>query len=406
MGIFQELQDRGLVAQMTNPEKIQDMLDNQSISFYIGFDPTADSLHVGHFMQMVIMKHLQMAGHKPIALLGEGTGMIGDPSGRTDMRQMLTHEQVRHNIECFKKQMGRFIDTSDGKAMFVNNADWLMPLNYIEFLRDVGVHFSVNKMLSYECFKSRMERGLTFIEFNYMLMQGYDFYRLHKDYGCKMEMGGDDQWANILAGIDLVRKKDGEEVYGITFNLLTTSDGKKMGKTQKGAVWLDANKTTPYEFFQYWRNIDDADVIRMMKMITFLPLEEIAEYEKLKDAELNKAKEKLAFELTKMVHGEEEANKAMNAAKALFVGGGDTANMPSTQLTEQDLTDGSINILDLLVKTKLCPSKAEGRRLVQQNGIAVNGEKVADIAKTFTKDDFAGEFIIKKGKKIYHKVTM
>lgn len=406
MGIFQELQDRGLVAQMTNPEKIQDMLDNQSISFYIGFDPTADSLHVGHFMQMVIMKHLQMAGHKPIALLGEGTGMIGDPSGRTDMRQMLTHEQVRHNIECFKKQMGRFIDTSDGKAMFVNNADWLMPLNYIEFLRDIGVHFSVNKMLSYECFKSRMERGLTFIEFNYMLMQGYDFYRLHKDYGCKMEMGGDDQWANILAGIDLVRKKDGEEVYGITFNLLTTSDGKKMGKTQKGAVWLDANKTTPYEFFQYWRNIDDADVIRMMKMITFIPLEEIAEYEKLKDAELNKAKEKLAFELTKMVHGEEEANKAMNAAKALFVGGGDTANMPSTQLTEEDLTDGSINILDLLVKTKLCPSKAEGRRLVQQNGIAVNGEKVADIAKTFTKDDFAGEFIIKKGKKIYHKVTM
>lgn len=406
MGIFQELQDRGLVAQMTNPEKIQDMLDNQSISFYIGFDPTADSLHVGHFMQMVIMKHLQMAGHKPIALLGEGTGMIGDPSGRTDMRQMLTHEQVRHNIECFKKQMGRFIDTSDGKAMFVNNADWLMPLNYIEFLRDIGVHFSVNKMLSYECFKSRMERGLTFIEFNYMLMQGYDFYRLHKDYGCKMEMGGDDQWANILAGIDLVRKKDGEEVYGITFNLLTTSDGKKMGKTQKGAVWLDANKTTPYEFFQYWRNIDDADVIRMMKMITFIPLEEIAEYEKLKDAELNKAKEKLAFELTKMVHGEEEANKAMNAAKALFVGGGDTANMPSTQLTEDDLTDGSINILDLLVKTKLCPSKAEGRRLVQQNGIAVNGEKVADIAKTFTKDDFAAEFIIKKGKKIYHKVTM
>lgn len=406
MGIFQELQDRGLVAQMTNPEKIQDMLDNQSISFYIGFDPTADSLHVGHFMQMVIMKHLQMAGHKPIALLGEGTGMIGDPSGRTDMRQMLTHEQVRHNIECFKKQMGRFIDTSDGKAMFVNNADWLMPLNYIEFLRDVGVHFSVNKMLSYECFKSRMERGLTFIEFNYMLMQGYDFYRLHKDYGCKMEMGGDDQWANILAGIDLVRKKDGEEVYGITFNLLTTSDGKKMGKTQKGAVWLDANKTTPYEFFQYWRNIDDADVIRMMKMITFIPLEEIAQYEKLKDAQLNKAKEKLAFELTKMVHGEEEANKAMDAAKALFVGGGDTANMPSTQLAEEDLTDGSINILDLLVKTKLCPSKAEGRRLVQQNGIAVNGEKVTDIAKTFTRDDFASEFIIKKGKKIYHKVTL
>ncbi|MGI6030455.1 MAG: tyrosine--tRNA ligase [Eubacteriales bacterium] len=406
MGIFKELQDRGLVAQMTNPEMIEKLLEEDKISFYIGFDPTADSLHVGHFMQMVIMKHLQGAGHRPIAILGEGTGMIGDPSGRTDMRKMLTHEQVQHNIACFKKQMGRFIDTSEDKALFVNNADWLLHLNYVDFLRDIGVHFSVNKMLSYECFKSRMERGLTFIEFNYMLMQAYDFYMLYKKYGCVMEMGGDDQWANILAGIDLVRKKEGKEVYGITFNLLTTSDGKKMGKTQKGAVWLDPDKTSPYEFFQYWRNIEDADVIRMMKMITFMPLEEIAEYEKLKDAEINRAKEKLAFELTKMVHGEEEANKALNAAKALFVGGGDLANMPSTTLTEEDFTDGKIGILDLLCKTKLAPSKAEGRRLVQQNGISVNDQKVTDIAASYDKDAFAGDFLIKKGKKVYHKVTL
>jgi tyrosyl-tRNA synthetase len=404
MGVFKELQARGLVAQMTHPEKIEELLENDKITFYIGFDPTADSLHVGHFLQMIVMKHLQQAGHTPIALLGEGTGMVGDPSGRTDMRKMLTREQVAHNIACFKKQMSRFFDTD--KTIFANNADWLMNLNYVEFLRDIGAHFSVNKMLTYECFKSRMERGLTFIEFNYMLMQSYDFYVLNQKYGCVMEMGGDDQWANILAGIDLVRKKEGKEVYGITFNLLTTSDGKKMGKTRGGAVWLDPEKTSPYDFYQYWRNIDDADVIRMLKMITFLPLEQIAEYETWEGSQLNKAKEILAFEVTKMVHGEEEAQKAQDAARAVFGGGAASSDMPTTTLSDEDFTDGAILILDLLAKTKLVPSKAEGRRLVQQGGVALNGEKVSDIAFAVTKESIGDGLVIKKGKKVYHKVTL
>lgn len=406
MTLYEELKARGLIAQMTDEEKIKNLLDNETISFYTGYDPTADSLHVGHFLQLMVMAHLQRHGHRPIAILGGGTGMIGDPSGRSDMRKMMTKETIAHNIDCFKKQMSRFVDFSEGKALMVNNADWLANLNYIEFMRDIGVHFSVNKMLSYECFKSRMERGLSFLEFNYMLMQGYDYYRLFSDYNCMLELGGDDQWANILAGIDLIRKKTGKDAYGMTFNLLTTSDGKKMGKTRGGAVWLDAEKTSPYDFFQYWRNVEDCSVVKFLKMLTFLPLEEIAQYEKLEGSELNRAKEVLAFELTKLVHGEDAAQKTLETTRSLFSAGGTSADMPSTTIMESDLKDGKIGILDILSAAKLVPSKGEARRLIAQGGISVNDEKITDIAKEFSSDDFSKPFIIKKGKKIYHKIEL
>ncbi len=404
MGLYQEFIDRGLIAQCTNEEAVKDLLDNQKTVFYIGFDPTADSLHIGHFIQMKIMAHMQMAGHTPIALFGGGTGMIGDPSGKSDMRKMLTKETIAHNIECFKKQMAKFIDTSDQKAYFVNNGDWLLSLNYIDFLREVGVHFSVNKMLTAECYKSRMENGLTFLEFNYMLMQGYDFYRLFKDYHCVLEMGGDDQWSNILGGVQLVRRKEGKEVYGLTFNLLLNSEGKKMGKTEKGAVWLDPEKTPPYEFFQYWRNIDDADVIKCMKMLTFLPLSEIEKYAALQGSEINQAKEVLAYELTKLIHGEEEAEKALAAARTVFAAGSVTEDMPTTELSAEDFTDGSISVVDLLVKSRLAPSKGEARRLIQQGGITVNGEKILEIDKKIEAALFAGkDVLVKKGKKSFHR---
>lgn len=411
MGVYTELERRGLIAQVTHPEKVKDMLENEKISFYIGFDPTADSLHVGHFLQMVIMAHMQKAGHRPIALMGGGTGMVGDPSGRTDMRQMLTKETIDHNVNQFKKQFQRMIDFSDGKALMVNNADWLLGLNYIEFLRDIGVHFSVNNMLRAECFKKRLEKGLSFLEFNYMLMQGYDFYKLHKDYGCKLELGGDDQWSNILAGMELVRRKDAEEVYGMTFALLTTSAGVKMGKTQGGAVWLDPNKTSPFDFYQYWRNVDDADVYRCLKMLTFIPVEEIEAMEdKFKTsgnaADVNDAKTTLAYELTKMVHGDEEAEKAKTAAQSLFANGGNTADMPTTEMSESDFADG-MGILDVMMNAGLIPSKGEGRRLVQQGGISLNGEKITDPASTIGISSFKdGEIIIKKGKKTYHKIVL
>lgn len=404
MGLYQEFIDRGLIAQCTNEEAVKDLLDNKKTVFYIGFDPTADSLHIGHFIQMKIMAHMQMAGHTPIALFGGGTGMIGDPSGKSDMRKMLTKETIAHNIECFKKQMAKFIDTSDQKAYFVNNGDWLLSLNYIDFLREVGVHFSVNKMLTAECYKSRMENGLTFLEFNYMLMQGYDFYRLFKDYHCVLEMGGDDQWSNILGGVQLVRRKEGKEVYGLTFNLLLNSEGKKMGKTEKGAVWLDPEKTPPYEFFQYWRNIDDADVIKCMKMLTFLPLSEIEKYAALQGSEINQAKEVLAYELTKLIHGEEEAEKALAAARTVFAAGSVTEDMPTTELSAKDFTDGSISVVDLLVKSRLAPSKGEARRLIQQGGITVNGEKILEIDKKIEAALFVGkDVLVKKGKKSFHR---
>lgn len=406
MTLYEELKARGLIAQMTDEEKIKNLLDNETISFYTGYDPTADSLHVGHFLQLMVMAHLQRHGHRPIAILGGGTGMIGDPSGRSDMRKMMTEETIAHNVDCFKKQMSRFVDFSEGKALMVNNADWLTNLNYIEFMRDIGVHFSVNKMLSYECFKSRMERGLSFLEFNYMLMQGYDFYRLFSDYNCMLELGGDDQWANILAGIDLIRKKTGKDAYGMTFNLLTTSDGKKMGKTRGGAVWLDAEKTSPYDFFQYWRNVEDCSVVKFLKMLTFLSLEEISQYEKLEGSELNRAKEVLAFELTKLVHGEEAAQKALETTRSLFSAGAVSADMPSTTIMESDLKDGKIGILDLLSAAKLVPSNGEARRLIAQGGISVNDEKITDITKEFSSDDFEKTFVIKKGKKIYHKIEL
>ena len=379
MTVFEELKRRGLLAQLTDEEEIKELINAGKATFYIGFDPTADSLHVGHFMALCLMKRLQMAGNKPIALLGGGTGMIGDPSGKSDMRKMLTKETIEHNVACFKKQMSRFIDFSDGKALVVNNADWLMDLNYIDVLRDVGACFSVNKMLTFECYKQRMERGLTFLEFNYMIMQSYDFYRLFQDYGCNMQFGGDDQWANMLGGTELIRKKLGKDAYAMTITLLLNSEGKKMGKTEKGAVWLDPEKTSPYEFYQYWRNVGDADVIKCLKMLTFVPIEEIEEMEKhMKGAEYNKAKELLAYELTKLVHGKEEADKADAAAKAIFAGGGNSDDMPSTTIAAADLTDGKIGILTLLVKCGLCPSNGEARRLVTQNGIAVNGEKFTD----------------------------
>lgn len=405
--VYEELQARGLIAQCTNEEKVRDLLDNHQTAFYIGFDATADSLHVGHFLQLVVMSRLQKAGHHPIALIGGGTTMIGDPTGKTDMRKMLTKEQIDHNAECFRKQMRRLVDFDNGKATMLNNADWILKFNYMDFLREVGVHFSVNRMLTAECFKTRLEKGLSFIEFNYMLLQSYDFLHLYRTMGCHLELGGDDQWSNIINGADLIRRVDGkDDAYGLTFTLLTTSEGKKMGKTEKGAVWLDPEKTSPYEFFQYWRNINDADVIRVMKMLTFMSLEEIAEYEKLEGAGLNKAKERLAYEITAMVHGKEEAEKAMNAAKAAFSGGA-SADMPTTALTAEDLTDGEISAMDLLVKTGLVKSKSEARRTIQQGGLTINDTKVTDVYAAYGADAFAGDgMIIRKGKKSFRKVTL
>ena len=405
MTLYEELQRRGLIAQTTDEKEIADLINNGKATFYIGFDPTADSLHVGHFMALCLMKRMQMAGNKPIALVGGGTGMIGDPSGKSDMRKMLTPETIQHNCDCFKKQMSRFIDFSDGKALMVNNGDWLLQLNYIDVLREVGACFSVNKMLSFECYKQRWERGLTFLEFNYMIMQSYDFYKLYQDYGCNMQFGGDDQWANMLGGTELIRKKLGKDAYAMTITLLLNSEGKKMGKTEKGAVWLDAEKTSPYDFFQYWRNVGDADVIKCLKMLTFLPIEQIEEMEQHLDsgAAYNNAKEILAYELTALVHGEEEAAKQREAAHAIFAGGGVSADMPTTELTADDLTDGQIGLLTLLVRTKLCPSIREARTLVQQGGVTVNDEKVTDPKTMYT---LAEDLIIKKGKKVFHKVTM
>lgn len=404
--VFDTLKARGLIAQTTHEDEIRKLLGEKKITFYIGFDPTADSLHIGHFMQLIVMKHMQNAGHRPIILLGGGTTMVGDPTGKTDMRPMITQDIIKHNAENFKKQMSKFIDFSDGKALMVNNADWLLGLNYVDFLREIGVHFSVNRMLTAECFKTRMEKGLTFLEFNYMLMQGYDFYKLNKDYDCLMEFGGDDQWANILGGIELIRRKEGKQAYGMTFTLLTTSEGKKMGKTEKGALWLDPEKVSPYDFYQYWRNVDDKDVIRLLKLVTFIPLEQIAEYEKLEGQELNKVKCLLAYEVTKMVHGEEAAKQANDAAMAIFSGGSDTSNMPSAEISASDIKAG-INVLDLLITLKLVPSKSEARRLVQQNGLAVNGEKVNAVDTIINNDYFKdGEMIIKKGKKTFLKVTL
>ncbi len=404
MTVFEELQRRGLLAQLTDEEEIKELINEGKATFYIGFDPTADSLHVGHFMAMCLMKRLQMAGNKPIVLIGGGTAMIGDPSGKTDMRKMMTPETIQHNVECFKKQMSRFIDFADDKAIIVNNADWLMNLNYIELLRDVGAHFSVNRMLSHECYKQRMERGLTFLEFNYMIMQSYDFLELFQKYGCNMQFGGDDQWANMLGGTELIRRKLGKDAYAMTNTLLLKSEGKKMGKTEKGAVWLDPEKTSPYDFFQYWRNVADADVIKCLKMLTFVPIEEIEEMEKtMEGAAFNKAKEILAYELTALVHGEEEAKKALEAAKAVFAGGGNSENMPTTELTADQLTDGAMNILEMMLAAKLIPTKSEGRRLVQQGGVSVNGEKVTDPNAMIKVE---GEVIIKKGKKVFHKEVL
>ena len=406
MGIYEELQARGLIAQVTDEERIRDLVNNGKATFYIGSDPTADSLHVGHFMALCLMKRLQEAGNKPIALIGGGTGYIGDPSGRTDMRSMMTPEQIQHNCDCFKKQMSRFIDFSDGKALMVNNADWLLGLNYIEVLREIGPHFSVNRMLTAECYKQRMEKGLSFLEFNYMIMQAYDFYELFQKYGCNLEFGGYDQWSNMLAGTELIRRKLGKDASAMTITLLLNSEGKKMGKTQSGAVWLDPNKTSPFEFYQYWRNVGDADVLKCIRMLTFLPLEEIDAMDKWEGAELNKAKEILAFELTSLVHGEEEAKKAQEAAKALFSTGA-AADMPKTELTEADLTDGNIDIMTLLVKCGLTASKSEARRAVQQGGVSVDGEKITDIAHTFAGEDFGGEgIVLKKGKKNFRKVIV
>ena len=405
MTLYDELVARALIAQVTDEEEIKELINNGKAVFYIGFDPTADSLHVGHFMALCLMKRLQMAGNKPIALIGGGTAMIGDPSGRTDMRQMMTPETIQHNCDCFKKQMSRFIDFSDGKALMVNNADWLMDLNYIDVLREVGAHFSVNRMLTAECYKQRMEKGLSFLEFNYMIMQSYDFYTLYQKYGCNMEFGGDDQWSNMLGGTELIRRKLGKDAYAMTINLLLNSEGKKMGKTQSGAVWLDPEKTSPFDFYQYWRNVSDADVLKCIKMLTFLPLEEIREMESWEGSQLNRAKEILAYELTNLVHGEEEAKKAEESAKALF-SGGNAADMPTVTITENDLRDGAIDILGLLVSSSLAASRAEARRNVEQGGVTVNGEKVTDVKKTYTPDDIMAEdFVLKRGKKKFCKVV-
>ena len=406
MTLYDELAARGLIAQVTDEEEIKDLINNGKATFYIGFDPTADSLHVGHFMALMLMRRLQKAGNRPIALIGGGTGMVGDPSGRTDMRSMMTVETIQHNCECFKKQMSKFIDFSEGKALMLNNADWLMKLNYIELLREVGACFSVNNMLRAECYKQRMEKGLSFLEFNYMIMQSYDFYHMFQTIGCNLQCGGDDQWSNMLGGTELIRRKLGKDAYAMTITLLLTSEGKKMGKTQKGAVWLDPEKTTPYEFYQYWRNVDDADVLKCLRMLTDLPLEQIDEMDHWQGGELNKAKEILAFELTKLVHSEEEARKAQETARGLFSGSADAENMPSTTLTADQLADGKIGILDMMLAAKLVPSKREARQLIQQGGVLLDGEKVADPTMTVTAEALAAGVVIKKGKKVYHKVQL
>ena len=407
MTLYDELVARGLIAQVTDEEEIKELINNGKATFYIGFDPTADSLHVGHFMALCLMKRLQQAGNKPIALIGGGTAMIGDPSGRTDMRQMMTPETIQHNCDCFKKQMSRFIDFSDGKALMVNNADWLMDLNYIDVLREVGAHFSVNRMLTAECYKQRMEKGLSFLEFNYMIMQSYDFYTLFQKYGCNMEFGGDDQWSNMLGGTELIRRKLGKDAYAMTINLLLNSEGKKMGKTQSGAVWLDPEKTSPFDFFQYWRNVSDSDVLKCIRMLTFLPLEEIDAMESWEGAQLNQAKEILAFELTKLVHGEEEATKAREASHALFAGGGDSAHMPTVELSAADFADGDLDILALLVKTELAPSRSDARRAVEQGGVSVADAKVTDIKTTYSADSFGADgIVVKRGKKKFVKVLV
>jgi tyrosyl-tRNA synthetase len=407
MTLYDELVARGLIAQVTDEEEIKDLINNGKATFYIGFDPTADSLHVGHFMALCLMKRLQMAGNKPIALIGGGTAMIGDPSGRTDMRQMMTPETIQHNCDCFKKQMSRFIDFSEGKALMVNNADWLMDLNYIDVLREVGAHFSVNRMLTAECYKQRMEKGLSFLEFNYMIMQSYDFYTLYQKYGCNMEFGGDDQWSNMLGGTELIRRKLGKDAYAMTINLLLNSEGKKMGKTQSGAVWLDPEKTSPFDFFQYWRNVADSDVLKCIRMLTFLPLEEIDAMESWEGAQLNEAKEILAFELTKLVHGEEEASKAREASHALFAGGGDSAHMPTVELSAANFADGDMDILSLLVKTELAPSRSDARRAVEQGGVSVADEKVTDIKTAYNADSFGADgLVVKRGKKKFVKVIV
>lgn len=404
--VFETLKERGFIAQITHEEPVKELLEKENVTFYIGFDPTADSLHVGHFLQMVVMAHMQRAGHRPIAIIGGGTTMVGDPTGKTDMRKMMTREEIQNNANNFKKQLSNFIDFSEGKALMLDNADWLLELNYVQFLREIGVHFSVNRMLTAECFKSRLEKGLSFIEFNYMLMQSYDFLKLYQEHGCILELGGDDQWSNILGGIDLIRRVEGKEAYGMTFTLLTTSEGKKMGKTEKGALWLDPKKTPPYDFYQYWRNINDSDVIKCLKLLTFLPMSEIDELAKLKDQQINEAKKVLAFEVTKLIHGEEEALKAQSAAEALFGNGASSENMPTTEISIGEIADG-INILDLLIKTKLIPSKGEGRRLVEQGGVSVNEVKVLKIDLLVKEEDFKkDEIIIKKGKKVYHKVKI
>ena len=406
MGVYEELQARGLIAQVTNEEEIRKMVNEGKAVFYIGFDPTADSLHVGHFMALCLMKRLQMAGNKPIALIGGGTGMVGDPSGRSDMRQMMTVETIQHNCDCFKKQMSRFIDFSDGKAMMVNNAEWLLDLNYVDFLREIGPHFSVNRMLTAECYKQRMEKGLSFLEFNYMLMQSYDFYELFQRYGCNMQFGGDDQWSNMLGGTELIRRKLGKDAHAMTITLLLNSGGKKMGKTQSGAVWLDPNKTSPFEFYQYWRNIADADVLKCLRMLTFLPLEQIDEMDKWEGSQLNEAKEILAYELTALVHGDEEAKKAQESARALFAGG-NAAEMPTAELSDDDFTDGAIDILSIVQKSGLCGSRSEARRNVEQGGVSVDGEAVKDIKTFYTKEQLSGDgIVVKRGKKNFRRVTV
>ncbi len=407
MTLFEELKARGLVAQSTNEEEVRKLLDgDKPVTFYIGFDPTADSLHVGHFVAVVVMSHMQRHGHRPIALFGGGTGMIGDPSGKSDMRKMLTREDIDYNISCFKKQMSKLIDFSDDKALIVNNGDWLLDLNYIQFIREIGVHFSINRMLSFECYKQRLERGLSFFEMNYMLMQSYDFLTLNRKYGCILQLGGDDQWSNMIGGVELIRKCDNKDAYAMTCNLLLTSEGKKMGKTENGAVWLDPQKTSPYEFYQYWRNVDDADVIKCLKMLTFVPLEQIATYEHLEGHELNPVKELLAFELTKLIHGEEEAQKAQKTARSLFGGEVSIEDMPTTELGDDDFTDGKIGLLDMMLKAELIPSKGEGRRLVQQGGVSVEDKKVTDPQATFTPDDFADGLKLRKGKKVHHRFVL
>lgn len=406
MGVYEDLQARGLIAQVTDEERVRDLVNTGKAVFYIGFDPTADSLHVGHFMALCLMKRLQMAGNKPIALIGGGTAMIGDPSGRSDMRQMMTKETIDHNCACFKKQMSRFIDFSEGKALMVNNADWLLDLNYLQVLREVGACFSVNRMLTAECYKQRMEKGLSFLEFNYMIMQSYDFYTLFQKYGCNLQFGGDDQWSNMLGGTELIRRKLGEDASAMTITLLLNSEGKKMGKTQKGAVWLDPEKTSPYEFYQYWRNVDDADVIKCMKLLTFLPMEQINEYAKLEGQQLNSAKEVLAYELTNLVHGEEEAKKAQEAARAIFSGGVNSANMPTTQVEADSLTDDSIGLMDLMVLGGMVKSKGEARRLITQGGVSLNDEKVSDVYATVSKADLEAGAVVRKGKKVFRKFTL